>query len=228
MLIGAVALASGCATAPSFSGRPHPAKRAQKVRKAPTRLEIEAVPSVHQAEPSTEGGQDAASDTREALLDLEDQYDISPFLFTRKIRIQSGAKPHAHPILTLNTAGMLSSEVLLSQFIHQEMQWFLDSRPDDLKAALRELRRKYPGLEAAMHRESLSGHDQATEGATYYELIVCWLEYQALKYYLGTEKAQGLARSLPHFTFIYEAVLRDEREIGQVIRKYRLLPRPLH
>lgn len=41
---------------------------------------------------------------RDQLQRLVRGYDIHPWMFTRRIRIESGVIPHSHPVLTLNTA----------------------------------------------------------------------------------------------------------------------------
>lgn len=62
---------------------------------------------------------------REQLLCLLRKYDLGKWLFTREIRIEEGATPHSHPVLTLNTRHLGDDSLLLASFIHEQLHWHL-------------------------------------------------------------------------------------------------------
>ncbi len=39
------------------------------------------------------------------------EYDLAPWLFTREVLIQSGARPYSHPVLRLNTGAVDDDEM---------------------------------------------------------------------------------------------------------------------
>ena len=62
--------------------------------------------------------------TKKNMLMLTKDYDLEPFLFTKKINIQSRVIPHSHPILTLNTRNAEFPLKILSTWLHEEFHWF--------------------------------------------------------------------------------------------------------
>lgn len=50
-------------------------------------------------------------------------YDVSRWMFTRTILIESGRDviPHSHPVLTLSTRHLKDDELLLSTFVHEQL-----------------------------------------------------------------------------------------------------------
>ena len=160
----------------------------------------------------------ATARTRQMLSDLLGRYDLSPFLFTKHVRIQSQVAPHSHPILTLNTLYGERPDDLLTVFLHEQMHWFVYQR---VLGAIRDLRQAYPELPAKERATPDS------EFSAYQHLIVCWLELQSLRYYLGAERAEAVIRSRPLYRWIYDTVKRDERDIAVILKRHQLIPPPL-
>jgi hypothetical protein len=67
-------------------------------------------------------------------------YDLSPWLFTRAVRIESYVIPHSHPVLTLNTRYLDNDTAQVATFIHEQLHWFLVQREAPADSALAELR----------------------------------------------------------------------------------------
>ena len=81
------------------------------------------------------------------------------------------------------------------------------------------------------HREMAEVPVGAPEGAvdensTYLHLVVCYLEYQAMRELLGEFKSRQIMEfwATDHYTWIYRTVLEKPREISTVLFKYKLLP----
>lgn len=64
------------------------------------------------------------------------------------------------------------------------------------------------------------------EESTYKHILVCYLEYQAIKELLGELRTKQIMEfwSTDHYTWIYKTVVEREREIGSLLRKHKLLP----
>lgn len=67
--------------------------------------------------------------TKNQLLKLMSAYDLSKWLFTKTVIIESGYTivPHSYPVLTLNTRHLRNNDLLLSTFIHEELHWYINS-----------------------------------------------------------------------------------------------------
>ena len=134
--------------------------------------------------------------TREALEGLLVRYDLSPFLFTKTVRIQSGVVPHSHPVLTLNTFHADDPDAILDEFLHEQMHWFLAEHESQTDTLISELKKTYPVLPRGRSEVARS------EESTYLHLIVGWLELQAVRHYLGSQKAEEILGSSDHYKWI--------------------------
>jgi len=157
--------------------------------------------------------------TREQLLALLQQYDLRKWLFTKYIRIQRGAIPHSHPVITLSTRYRNDSSRLLATFIHEQLHWFTALHPSKVNAAVAGLRALYPQVPVGYPEGSRS------EYSTYSHLIICYLEYQALVELVGLQEATRVFDSLSkhHYTWIYKAVRADADRIGAIVRRHGLI-----
>lgn len=76
--------------------------------------------------------------TVDQLRRLLSTYDVSKWIFTKKIIIENGAIPHSHPVLTLNTKYLKDDELCLSAFVHEQLHWFVEQNPEKAQAAFKE------------------------------------------------------------------------------------------
>ena len=157
--------------------------------------------------------------TKAQLQRLLRSYDVSQWLFTKSILVDEQAIPHSHPTLTLSARHVHDDELLLSTFVHEELHWFVADSKQSAEA-IKELRRLFPSV-PAQGPEGANG-----EESTYLHLIVCFLEYDADKELLGELKARQLMDfwATDHYTWVYRTVLERPREIGGVVRTYKLSP----
>lgn len=151
---------------------------------------------------------------------LLEQHDLSKWIFTREIVIdEKTGIPHSHPVLTLNT-NYTGPEFLLSVFVHEQLHWFALAHEEDRDRAIAELEQLFPDLPT-----------QPPDGSrgrfsSYQHVIVCYLEYAALKELVGDEKAREVITFWAghHYRGIYRLVLDPTDKIRAVIEKHNLVP----
>jgi hypothetical protein len=160
--------------------------------------------------------------TKQNLFHLAKVYDLKPFLYTKKVHIQSYVVPHSHPVLTLNTRNAEKPRELLSTWLHEEFHWWTSTKNAETQSAITELKKTWPKVEAGAAADVQS---------TYLHLIVCYLEYRSLVHFLGEGQAKDLIGSLAVndkiYPWIYMQVLQKESVISNVLKKHNLLPEPL-
>ena len=159
--------------------------------------------------------------TKQQLQRLLSTYDVSNWMFTRKVVIESGSViPHSHPVLTLSTRHLKDDELLLSTFVHEQLHWYLVEKFKETEEAYKELRSMFPKVPVGFPEGAKD------EESTYKHILVCYLEYQAVRVLLGELKAKQVMDfwAVDHYTWIYKTVLEREREIVTLMRKHKLFP----
>lgn len=161
--------------------------------------------------------------TKQNLFHLTQVYDLTPFLFTKKIQIQSQVIPSSHPVLTLNTKFAEQPEKILALFLHEQFHWWIIKEPIRTNLAIIELKVLYPKAPETLS----SGKD-----STYIHLIVCYLEYASLKYFLSENKAKELIKEFidkeKMYPWIFSEILKNESKIKSVLSKQQLIPAPIN
>jgi hypothetical protein len=158
-------------------------------------------------------GSAAEAETRDQLERLLTKYDLSDWLWTRKVIVEQGAIPHSHPVLTLNTRHSGDDSLLLSTFVHEEYHWYETAHPRETSAAIAELKTKFPGLPVG----GLDG--AADEESSYLHVIVCYAEWQKMKSLVGAEPARQIMLfwAGDHYRAIYRLVLDNEAAIADIV-----------
>ncbi len=169
---------------------------------------------------TTAHGSAAEIQTRDQLQRLLGAYDVTPWIYTKAIVIDSGALPHSHPVLTLHTRHLRDDALLLSTFVHEQLHWFLSQRNADTQEAIKELRARFPGA-PPQPPEGANG-----EESTYLHLIDCYLEYRVDQRLLGELAARQVMEfwASDHYTWVYRTVLERTRDIGEIVTKHKLRP----
>lgn len=157
--------------------------------------------------------------TKNQMQRLVKQYDVSKWIFTKKIEIDREAIPHSHPVLTLSIRHLKDDELLLSTFVHEQIHWFIEERAEQKKSAVADLRTIFPKVPVGYPEGAQD------EESSYYHLLVCYLEYQADRKLFGELKARQIIDfwTTDHYTWIYKQILNEERKIGGVVRKNNLM-----
>jgi hypothetical protein len=162
--------------------------------------------------------------TREQLIRLVETYDLSRWFFTRKVIIDGAFDviPHSHPVLTLHTRHLKDDELLLATFVHEQFHWYVNDKAAETEAVYKELKSMFPNAPVGFPQ---GGNN---EEWTYKHIIVCYLEYQAVKDLLGELRAKQVMEfwTTDHYTWIYKTVLDQNRQIGSLMRKHKLVPVP--
>jgi hypothetical protein len=145
---------------------------------------------------------------------LIDQYDLSKWTFTREVVVDHDARiSHSHPILTLDVPDKLyADDAVLAEYVHEQIHWLESAKPRATEAAIAELRKMYPN---APKRGPEGARD---EYSTYLHLIVCHLEFEAMKELVGEERARA-AMQKPYYRWIYRTVLADNEKIRDVVKR---------
>ena len=146
------------------------------------------------------------------------QYDVSKYIFTNTVIIEDRAIPHSHPVLTLNTRHLDDDDAALSTFVHEQIHWFLEARPQQTEAAEKELKNWYPN-------PPVGPPDGARDlESDYLHLIVCELEREADLKLLGPERTQAVMSfwAGDHYKWVYKTVMTDHEKIRALIQKHNL------
>lgn len=117
-------------------------------------------------------------------------------------------------------AQLKDDELLLSTFVHEQLHWYLSEKPKETEEAYKERRSMFPKVPVGFPE---GAND---EESTYKHILVCYLEFQAVKGLLGELKRKQVMEfwTTDHYTWIYETVLERERDIGALVRKHKLAP----
>ena len=162
-------------------------------------------------------GTESEEAARRQLQAIMTRFDVTPWLFTADVVIERGAIPHSHPVLTLNTRDLDNDTAKLSTFLHEQIHWLVYADSNGTAAAIRELQARYPAVPVGRPDGARS------EFSTYLHLIVCWLELDAMTHFVGADAARALLADQRFYRWIYERVLTETQEIGNIIRRHGLL-----
>jgi hypothetical protein len=152
---------------------------------------------------------------KERLRRLLRQYDLSKWIFTRKVLIEDGVIPHSHPVLTLDTKE--DGDVLLATFVHEQIHWFLSANFDRTGKAKAELRAIYPKVPVG------SPDGARNKESSYLHLIVNYLEYEAMRELVGEARAKKVFAGKGYYRWIYRTVLTDSGRVKDVVERNKLL-----
>lgn len=157
--------------------------------------------------------------TKQNLLHLAQVYELTPFMYTKLVHIQSKVVPHSHPVLTLNTKNAEHPNKILSTFLHEELHWWAEINKKNTDEAITYLKKRYPKAPAMKGK---------TQHSTYLHMIVCYLELKALSFYLGKKEARGIISSIMRkdkiYPWIYQQVLYKDKFISYAVKKNKLIP----
>jgi hypothetical protein len=164
---------------------------------------------------TTKSGGVREEKVKSILADILNTYDLSKYAFTDTVLIESWVKPHSHPVLTLNTR-KFDEHHLLSTYVHEQIHWFVDEKEQEAEAVIAELREHYKQVPVG------DPEGASSEYSTYLHLIVCPLEYTALKRLLGDPAAKELLHEKRPYQWIYKTTIHDYAFLMGIIRKHGL------
>jgi hypothetical protein len=149
---------------------------------------------------------------RDQLRRILATYDLSPWVFTRRIRIQSRVIPHSHPVLTLNTRYLDSDTLQAATLLHEQLHWPLAERGAATDSAIADLRALYPAVPSGPPEGARD------EYSTYLHLLVCTLELDAVSTVFGEAVARRVLADWRHYTWVYREVLARPEPIRAILR----------
>lgn len=159
-------------------------------------------------------GSEAEARTRDQLLRLVREHDVSEWIHTTEILIDETQIPHSHPVLTLHTRHLGNDLALMSTFIHEQFHWLEEGETlHDFRAAMRDFEAIFPDAPGR------SGGGARDVESTYRHLVVCDLELQGMTRLFGEQRARETLGAITHYEWIYERVLGDPR-IREVNRRH--------
>ncbi|OJJ19362.1 hypothetical protein BKI52_21365 [marine bacterium AO1-C] len=135
---------------------------------------------------------------------LWEKYNLEPFAFTKKVKIQKGTISHSHPVLTLNTK-LDTDTKLLSTFLHEQMHWYtLTNHPGFIKVT-KALAAKYTKLPVKLPEGA------GSEQGTFLHLGVCYLEFHTLAKVIGRKEALAHMqyKTTQYYRWVYRTILKD-------------------
>lgn len=163
--------------------------------------------------------QRSAERVRDMLLDLRRRFDLSPFEYSKHIRIAPTEIPHSHPKITLNT-WVGDDLALLSTYLHEQMHWYVTwyshAHVPEWHEVFRRLREQYP-------RVPIGGADGAQD-ELYLHLVVNWLEVEATGQFVNRQQVLQHVRALPFYRWAYQTVIDDWQLLGALYADQGLLP----
>lgn len=135
---------------------------------------------------------------------LNRQYDLEPWILTRRILIDENKLPHSHPVLTIHTRHIGDALGLLATLVHEQLHW-LEEDPwlEGFRAAMTDFEELFPDVPS-----SVAGGARDDQ-STYRHLLVCDMEYQAMTALVGETAARETLGQFTHYEWIYDKVLND-------------------
>jgi hypothetical protein len=144
---------------------------------------------------------------------LIDRYDLSKWTFTREVIVDENvAISHSHPALTMSAPDQAyPDDVILAAYVHEQLHWPVEQQPAQ-RDAVAELRKLYP--------DAPKGPPEGARNqfSTYVHLIVCHLEYEAMRELVGDERARATLNK-PYYRWVYRTVLAENEKIAGVVQR---------
>lgn len=153
---------------------------------------------------------------KQNLLHLYKIYDLTPFLFNKRLEIGNHLKETSAPVIRMSTKYANRPNKLLSRWLHHEFLFYVGTNPPGLDQSLKELKKIFP--QAPKLRE---------HSHPYHLLVATFLEYEALTFCVGRKEAKRLvADSLKRekrFPWTYSQVLTRQATLKKI-----LAPKPFY
>jgi hypothetical protein len=158
--------------------------------------------------------------TRDALEWLAERHDLGPWTWTDQMVVDERARPHSHPVLTLNTEHADDADLLLAGYLHEQLHWFEELHAYQRDAALAEVAAAYPAVPSA--RPNGAG----SAASTRLHLLVCHFEHEALRALLGAAPGDTVTNRLArhHYRWVYHQVMQDRLALADLAARHGLVP----
>jgi hypothetical protein len=163
---------------------------------------------------SLKNNNEAEQKTKELLETLLSSYNIGKWILCNDIVIEQGARGKAFPVIRLSAWKPGGEDGLLAQFLHEQIHWIEKGKESEIQKVIEELKILFPN--APIERPEGGGN----ETSTYKHLIVCRLEYLALKNIFGEDRAKEIVLGNTNYAWIRRTVIEKSNIIDPVVKKY--------
>lgn len=163
----------------------------------------------------------AAEIVRDILGRLRSTFELTPYEYTRNIRIAPGEIPHSHPTLTLNTM-IRGEEQLLCTYLHEQMHWYVTWYSHANRSGWQAISQAIRHMVQSVPVQFPQGAH--TEASSYLHIVVNWLEVEAATALLGRIAAVEIASKNFVYSGIYALVLEDWDNLKKLYLKHGLIP----
>ncbi|HEY4496796.1 MAG TPA: hypothetical protein VI432_01425 [Candidatus Paceibacterota bacterium] len=152
--------------------------------------------------------------TKKLLEGLFNRFNLDKWILCDEILIEEGGRGKAFPFIILSAG--LNEDILLAQFLHEQSHWVHGNivGAENMDKAIDELKEIFKSV--PIDKPEGGG----SEKSTYIHLIICRLEFLALKELLGEEKAMNIVSNNNNYTWIRKTILDSSPIIDQIIERY--------
>lgn len=157
-----------------------------------------------------------ARQARDQLLRILSTWDLARWRFTPDVRIEARVIPHSHPVLTLNTAYLANDTAQIATYVHEQLHWYFVERKAATDSTIAELERRFPDAPSGPPEGARDRH------STYLHLLVCLLEFDALRTVFDDGVARRTIAAWRHYPWVYRQVLERPEPIREVLTRHGL------
>lgn len=146
---------------------------------------------------------------------------LSDYIFSDTVVVDEQVQPpHSHPIITLNTRDNDKPELVLSNFVHEQLHHFLAAHDPELEQAVDALKQKYKNVPVGFPEGANN------EFWTYGHLILCAFEQMILREVFDIDFATASLHywQTHHYRWIYRTVESDYQAILTTAKACNLVP----
>jgi hypothetical protein len=158
----------------------------------------------------TKSGSERENIQVEKLRSLIKKYE--PLFFTEDIIVEQGAKPHSHPVLTLNTRPQ-TDEGILGQLIHEQLHWYAVSH-ERYKECIDFLRDTY---------NKPDGDVGSTINGFWEHIIVCYNTRVQLEKFFGKEKVNEMYDGPTPYTNIDTLISNNWEKVTAELSSFNMI-----
>ena len=141
------------------------------------------------------------------------KYNLEKWILCREVLIEEGIKSHSYPKVTLSAKPKTENQ-LLAVFLHEQIHWIEEGRKELMIKAVEELKNFFPNVPVGKP----AGAD--SEKSTYRHLVICRIEFLALKESLKEKEARETVLGNSAYTWIRRTAVEEGFKIDLVIEKY--------
>lgn len=150
---------------------------------------------------------------KEVLKKILNKYNLNKWIICKDILIEQDSTGKAFPLIRLSAWNEKGEDGMLAQFLHEQFHWIEKGKEKEIENSMNKLRELFPN--APIEKPEGGGNEKST----YVHLIICRLEFLALKEIFNEEKAQDIVSGNKNYTWIRKTILDRGDEIDEIIKR---------